>query len=51
VAYQDKIQRGLMEHKITTINRADGSEKTITRARITAKGLAHLALVFRSSVA
>lgn len=47
VAYQDKLQRGLMEHKVTTIHRNDGSEKTVTRARITAKGLAHLATVFQ----
>lgn len=51
VAYQDKIQRGLMEHKITTVSRKDGTEKTVTRARITAKGLAHLALVFRRDAA
>jgi len=51
VAYQDKLQRGLMEHKVTTIYRDDGTEKTLTRARITAKGLAHLAVVFRSGVA
>lgn len=51
VAYQDKLQRGLMEHKITTVYRADGTDKTVTRARITAKGLALLATVFRSGAA
>lgn len=51
VAYQDKIQRGLMEHKVNTVHREDGSEKTVTRARITAKGLANLALVFGTSFA
>lgn len=42
-AYQDKIQRGVLEHKITTVNRADGSEKVTSRVLVTAKGLAELA--------
>lgn len=43
VAYQDKIQSGLMEHKVTLVSRSDGSEKTVEQARVTAKGLARLA--------
>jgi phage regulator Rha-like protein len=42
-AYQDKIQRGLLEHKITTVNRGDGSEKVTSRVLVTPKGLAELA--------
>jgi phage antirepressor YoqD-like protein len=42
-AYQDKLQRGLLEHKITTVNRADGSEKVTSRVLVTAKGLTALA--------
>lgn len=43
LAYQDKIQAGLMEHKVTTGEKSDGSEWTSTQARITAKGLTKLA--------
>lgn len=43
VAYQDKIQAGLMIHKTTIVLRPDGSEKAVTQARITPKGLTVLA--------
>ena len=43
LAYQDKITAGLMEHKVTTGEKSDGSEWTSTQARITAKGLTKLA--------
>lgn len=43
LGYQSKTSIGMMEHKTTTINRADGSEKITTQVRITAKGLARLA--------
>lgn len=46
VAYQDKLQQMLLEHKTTTVNRTDGSEKITEQVRITAKGLAKLAVVF-----
>jgi phage antirepressor YoqD-like protein len=42
-AYQDKLQRGLLEHKITTVNRTDGSEKVTSRVLVMAKGLTALA--------
>ncbi|GAN61598.1 hypothetical protein ACI01nite_25090 [Acetobacter cibinongensis] len=51
IAYQEKLQRGLMEHKITIVQRSDGSEKTITRARITPKGLCALAQIFNEPAA
>lgn len=41
-AYQDKIQQGLLEHKITVISRSDGSEKQTEQVRITAKGITKL---------
>lgn len=44
LAYSDKLQQGLLEHKITTGEKSDGSEWVNTQARITAKGLAKLAL-------
>jgi anti-repressor protein len=43
LAYQDKIQQGLMEHKVTRGEKSDGSEWSETQARITAKGMAKFA--------
>jgi phage regulator Rha-like protein/phage antirepressor YoqD-like protein len=43
IAYQAKIVMGLLEHKTTTVNRPDGSEKVTTQVRVTPKGLARLA--------
>jgi anti-repressor protein len=43
LGYQSKVTTGLIEHKITTILRGDGSEQIIEQARITAKGLTKLA--------
>lgn len=47
LGYQPKCNQGLMEHKSTTITRADGSEKITEQVRITPKGLSVLAkLIF-----
>ena len=47
IAYQSKLQASLLEHKTTTILRADGSEKITEQVRITPKGLSVLAkLIF-----
>lgn len=43
IAYQERLQRGDMEHKVTTVSRSDGSEKTVEQVRVTPKGLARLA--------
>lgn len=43
LAYSDKLQQGLCEHKITQGDRGDGSQWVNTQARITAKGMARLA--------
>lgn len=43
LAYQDKIASGYLEHKVTTVDRSDGSEKAVTQCRITTKGLSKLA--------
>lgn len=48
VAYQAKLQAGLLEHKTTTVNRTDGSEKVVTQVRVTPKGLTILAEQFGS---
>lgn len=42
LAYQDKIQQGLLEHKVTTVERSDGSEKVVEQVLVTAKGLTKL---------
>jgi phage antirepressor YoqD-like protein len=43
LGFQTKCNQGLMEHKTTTVLRADGSEKITEQVRITAKGLSVLA--------
>lgn len=42
IAYQDRIQSGVLEHKVTTVERSDGSEKVVEQVLVTAKGLAKL---------
>jgi len=44
VGYQSRIQVGYLEHKITTVERTDGSTKQVEQVLITAKGLAKLAM-------
>lgn len=48
IAYQSKLAAGLLEHKTTTVHRTDGSERTVTQVRVTAKGLTRLAQEFPS---
>ena len=43
IAYQDKIQQGLLEHKTTEVTRSDGSTKISDQVRILPKGLTKLA--------
>lgn len=43
LAYQDRIQQGVLEHKVTTVERSDGSEKVVEQVLVTSKGLARLA--------
>lgn len=43
IAYQDKLQTGYLEHKVTVVSRTDGSEKTTEQVRVTPSGLAKLA--------
>lgn len=51
IAYQEKLQQGVLEHKITVVSRTDGSEKTTEQVRITSKGLAKLAITINDKVA
>lgn len=43
LGYHDKTSTSLLEHKITTVLRADGSEKVSEQVRVTGKGLVRLA--------
>lgn len=45
IAYQAKLQSGVLEHKVTVVTRSDGSEKTTTQVRVTPKGLIRLSRV------
>lgn len=45
LARAERLQQGLMEHKIAQGEKGDGSEWASTQARITAKGMAKLALI------
>ncbi|WP_395011751.1 phage antirepressor KilAC domain-containing protein [Undibacterium sp.] len=51
LAYSEKLQSGLMEHKITTGQKGDGSEWASTQPRITAKGLAKLSEILSTEEA
>jgi len=43
LGYSSKTTAGLLEHKVTTVLRTDGSEKVTEQVRVTAKGLTRLA--------
>lgn len=43
IAYQSKLQADLLEHKVHTVQKADGSDLIVTQVRVTPKGLARLA--------
>lgn len=42
VAYQPRLAQGVLEHKVTTVERSDGSEKMVEQVRVTPKGLARM---------
>lgn len=43
-AFQDKIQNGFLEHKVTEVNLRDGDTKIVSDVHVTPKGLARLGL-------
>lgn len=47
LGYQSKTAAGLLEHKVTTVLRADGSEKVTEQVRVTPKGLTKLAALIK----
>lgn len=50
LGYQSKTTSGLLEHKITTVLRADGSEKVTEQVRVTPRGLTKLAKLISPAV-
>lgn len=42
LGYQEKIQSGYLEHKVTEVSRGDGSTKITEQVRVTPKGLTKL---------
>ena len=48
VAHQPRLKTGYLEHKITTVERSDGSSRMVEQVLVTAKGLARLAGEFGS---
>lgn len=50
LGYQTKCNQGLLEHKTTTVLRADGSEKITEQVRITALGLSKLAKIIHPTI-
>ncbi|MCF3500786.1 phage regulatory protein/antirepressor Ant [Stenotrophomonas maltophilia] len=42
LAYQERIQQGVMCHKVTTVQREDGTDKVVEQVRITPKGIARI---------
>ena len=51
LAYQDRIQQGLLTHKVTTVARLDGSDKVVEQVRITPKGITRLAQMLQKEAA
>ena len=43
IAYQRRVVAGLAEHRVTTIEKPDGTEKVVIRLLLTPKGVACLA--------
>lgn len=43
LGYESKVNAGYLEHKVTSVQRPDGSEKYVSQVRITPKGLTKLA--------
>lgn len=43
VGYQDKLQQGLLDHRVNEVTASDGFSKITEQVRLTAKGLGHIA--------
>lgn len=47
IAFQDKIQGGFLEQKVTSVSRNGTSDKVVEQCRVTTKGLSTLAQTFK----
>jgi phage antirepressor YoqD-like protein len=45
LGYQNRVQSGLLTHKVNTVSRSDGSEKIVEQVLVTPKGLTKLAQI------
>jgi len=45
LGYQSKTTQGLLEHRVTTLLRSDGTEKIVEQVLVTAKGMTTLAML------
>ncbi|EPI2106698.1 phage antirepressor KilAC domain-containing protein [Providencia rettgeri] len=50
IGYQDKIQQGLLEHKVSVVKSRTGEDKQVSQVRVTAKGLSKLAKLLSMEV-
>lgn len=50
LAYQNKINQGLLEHKVTEVSLSDGTSRISEQVRITPKGLTRLSEMFSNHV-
>ncbi|MCG2572402.1 phage antirepressor KilAC domain-containing protein [Acinetobacter sp. ME22] len=48
LGYQEKVQSGYLEHKVTEVTRSDGSTKMTEQVRVTPKGLTKLSKLLSS---
>ena len=51
LGYSSKVTSGLLEHKVTTVLRPDGSERITEQVRVTPKGLSKLAQLVKPAAA
>lgn len=51
LAYQHRLQQGVLTHKVTTVHRGDGTEKQTEQVLVTPKGLVRLAEVLQERAA
>jgi anti-repressor protein len=51
IAYQARLQQGVLSHKVITVSTSDGREKAIENVLVTPKGLARLAAILQVGVA
>lgn len=51
IAYQPRLQQGVLAHKVTTVERSDGTSKQVEQVLVTSKGLARIAELLQGKAA